>query len=651
MSGAPRSRHLRVAVAAGCTGALLLALAAPASAAVRGRIVQVQASKGILRVVFNAAGLAVNEVIDPASVRLTLDGQPLAAKVDAGAAVRTTNVERRVVLAIDTSGSMVGARIAAARQAAVAYLAKVPADVKVGLVTFSTTAVVAVPPTTDRNRVRTAVQGLTATGNTALFDAVGLAVSQLGASGDRSILLLSDGQDDGSRGTLAQDQAALKASKVALNGVLLGPDGAQQSLTALTTAAGGRVVSAQAAADLTRAFEDVAKDVDKDVVLTAVIPKRFTGGEAPVAVTATAGGQQISDTAIALNLVSNDAAASDPAAFGPKPVEPVTGLFRNSTAMWLGLLALFLGLGALLVQAVVGAGSRQPSMRRRLRPFVDQSGARRKAEPEPPRGVRETAVGLADEIVKQGGLEVRLGNKLEAAGIPLKPSEWLIVHVGIALLLPLVVLLLTNVNPALTLTAVIVGVLGPLGYLAFKATARTRAFLTQLPDTLQLLAGSLSAGYSLPQALDAVVRQGSPPMADELRKALVEARLGAPMEDALDDVADRMGSKDFRWVVMAIRVQRQVGGNLAEVLGTTAATLRERERLRRQVQVLSAEGRLSAYILFGLPIVFALYLLAVRPDYLRPLYTDPIGIFMLVGMAILLTVGGLWLRKVVKVEV
>jgi tight adherence protein B len=225
------------------------------------------------------------------------------------------------------------------------------------------------------------------------------------------------------------------------------------------------------------------------------------------------------------------------------------------------------------------------------------------------------------------------------------------VHVGSALLFPLLVLLITNLNPALTITAVLLGILGPLGFLAFKASRRTRAFLAQLPDTLQLLSGSLSAGYSLPQAIDAVVRQGSPPVADELRKALVEARLGAPIEDALEDVADRMGSKDFRWVVMAIRVQRQVGGNLAEVLATTAATLRERERLRRQVQVLSAEGRLSAYILFGLPVVFALYLLSVRPGYVKPLFTDPIGLVMLVGMAILLTVGAFWLRKVVQVEV
>ncbi len=112
--------------------------------------------------------------------------------------------------------------------------------------------------------------------------------------------------------------------------------------------------------------------------------------------------------------------------------------------------------------------------------------------------------------------------------------------------------------------------------------------------------------------MDTVVREGQQPITGEFNRALVEARLGVPIEDALDGIAERMKSKDFGWVVMAIRIQREVGGNLAELLTTVAATLRERERLRRQVSVLSAEGRLSAWILGLLPVVFALYLVA-RP--------------------------------------
>lgn len=628
--------------------ALLMSLAGPADAAVRGRIVLVEAKQGVLQLVFSAAGLAEGDAIDPGSVEVTLAGTAVDATVASEATV--ASVVRRAVLAIDTSGSMTtNDRIGAARQAALAYLARVPTGVEVGLITFSSRATVRVAPTKDLSKVRTAVQSLVATGDTALYDAVDLARRVLGSQGDRSILVLSDGKDEGSRTTLAANAASLRAAKIPLNAVLLGDTGAQQSLTTLSDAAGGRVVSARATADLTRTFEQAARASDKDIALSVKIPDAFTGGEAPVTVSATAGGQRISDTVLAVNLVST-AATSDPALFGPKAVEPVSGFFRHKAAMALGLIALFVGLGAILAFALNGISGRPQTMKRRLHPFVDQ-GLAGTPEPQHSRGVRETALGFADELVKSRGLEESLGLKLDGAGLPLKPAEWLILHVGFALLFPLMVLLLTNVNPALTIVAVVMGILGPLAYLALKSARRSRAFLAQLPDTLQLIAGSLSAGYSLPQSIDAVVRQGRPPVSDELRKALIEARLGAPIEDALDDVADRMDSKDFRWVVMAIRVQRQVGGNLAEVLTTTAATLRERERLRRQVQVLSAEGRLSAYILFGLPIAFGLYMGAVRPGYLKPLFTEPIGLVLIVGTVILLAIGGLWLRKVVNVEV
>ena len=139
-----------------------------------------------------------------------------------------------------------------------------------------------------------------------------------------------------------------------------------------------------------------------------------------------------------------------------------------------------------------------------------------------------------------------------------------------------------------------------------------KAFNAGLADTLQLIAGSLSAGMSLAQSIDTVVREGQEPIAGEFKRVLVETRLGVPLDDALDGIAERMESKDFAWVVMAIRIQREVGGNLAELLTTVAATLRERDYLRRQVKSLSAEGLLSAYILGALPPAMLVYLLIVR---------------------------------------
>ena len=179
-----------------------------------------------------------------------------------------------------------------------------------------------------------------------------------------------------------------------------------------------------------------------------------------------------------------------------------------------------------------------------------------------------------------------------------------------------------------------------------------KAFKYSLADTLQLMAGSLSAGLSLAQSVDTVVREGQDPIAGEFRRALVEARLGVEIEDAMDGVAKRMESVDFEWVVMAIRIQREVGGNLSELLTNVAATIREREYLERQVQALSAEGRLSVWILGGLPPAFMAYLLVANPSLsatarsARPSATSLLG-----TMAVLLTVGIFWMKKLVKVDV
>jgi tight adherence protein B len=165
------------------------------------------------------------------------------------------------------------------------------------------------------------------------------------------------------------------------------------------------------------------------------------------------------------------------------------------------------------------------------------------------------------------------------------------------------------------------------------------------------MAGGLSAGLSLSQAIDTVVREGQEPMAGELRRALAEHRLGVGIEDALDGIAERMGSEDFRWVVMAVRIQREVGGNLSEILTTVADTLREREYLRRQVRTLSAEGRLSAWILGLLPVVMFCYLLVGNPTFVRPLYTQALGLAFLGGAMFLLALGVFVMSRFVKVEV
>jgi tight adherence protein B len=140
-------------------------------------------------------------------------------------------------------------------------------------------------------------------------------------------------------------------------------------------------------------------------------------------------------------------------------------------------------------------------------------------------------------------------------------------------------------------------------------------------------------------------------MAAELNRAIAETRLGGVLEDSLDRVADRMGSNDLRWTVMAVRIQQRVGGNLSEVLETTAATIRERASMRRKVVALSAEGRLSAYILIGLPILLFGFLYLVRRPYISLLWTTTPGLVLSVIGVVLMVVGWFWMRSLSKVEI
>src|SRR5205814_1455093 len=135
-----------------------------------------------------------------------------------------------------------------------------------------------------------------------------------------------------------------------------------------------------------------------------------------------------------------------------------------------------------------------------------------------------------------------------------------------------------------TIGVLVVAALGPIAVLNFLASQRRRKFQTQLPDMLQLMAGSMRAGYSLMQGVEAVAQEVEEPMGSELRRVLAETRLGRPLEESLEDMADRLDSRDFAWAVMAIRIQREVGGNLAELLSTVAETMIARERLRREVR-------------------------------------------------------------------
>jgi tight adherence protein B len=198
---------------------------------------------------------------------------------------------------------------------------------------------------------------------------------------------------------------------------------------------------------------------------------------------------------------------------------------------------------------------------------------------------------------------------------------------------------------------VIIVAVTPIGALKFLTRRRLKAFEDQLPDTLNLLSGSLRSGYSFMQGVEAVAQETTDPMARELRRVLAEARLGRPLEDALSDVATRMKSRDFEWSVLAIRIQREVGGNLAELLQTVADTMIQRGRLRGEVKALTAEGRLSAIIMGLMPLAIGGFLFMSNPEYIGELFAGAIGWGMVVASVVAGLAGFAWLQKIIKIEV
>jgi tight adherence protein B len=202
------------------------------------------------------------------------------------------------------------------------------------------------------------------------------------------------------------------------------------------------------------------------------------------------------------------------------------------------------------------------------------------------------------------------------------------------------------------LLAVVVLALVPFGaklLLGFRAGRRQAAFADQLDDSLQLMASSLRAGHSLLRAVDSVSHEAESPTSEEFSRIVNETRVGRDLNDALDEVAARMGSEDFTWVAQAIAIHREVGGNLAEVLDAVGNTIRERNAIRRQVKALSAEGKLSAIVLMALPFGVTGFLSITNPEYLAKFTESIVGYGMLAGAAVMLLVGGLWLKKTVAI--
>jgi Flp pilus assembly protein TadB/Mg-chelatase subunit ChlD len=651
-------------VAVGIAGIFVLstasaAQAAPSGESPTGHISGMQITSGHAQFVLSIQNLPTGTHLDPKSIRVTAAGRtlPATAQLNTSRPSGSAAPAQAAMLVLDTSGSMAGAGLAGAKQAATGYARKLPADVRVGLVIFATTPTLVLAPTTDRAALTAALAQVHAGGSTALYDGVSTAVhamAGLPADTVRRLVILSDGDDTASHLALPAVLRLLTQAHVPADVVAFRLPGNDQNVQhQIGAASGGRVLPASSAAELAAAFAVAADTFTDSASVRVDVPANLAGTQAVISVSAAAGKYPISTTTTVKFAGVAPTAAPSPAEAPPAAAaEPA--IHSNASMMWLVLALTFCGLLSVLLLAFW-----RPN---RTRTVSDRIAAMQRyrllgaSETEAKEVARDSvltnaALAAVDRVVRACGMRDRVNASLERAGVRMRPQEWVLLLISIGVVLTTALVFLTG---SLFLAVPIGAVLTWLGgrfYLTVKSSRRAAAFAEQLPDVLQIVASSLRSGFTLSQALDSVVREGTEPASSEFARALTEARLGADLEDALDAVAERMRCRDLSWVVEAVRISREVGGNLAEVLLTTVSTMRERAQMRRQVRTLSAEGRLSAWILVCLPIMIGGWLLLVRRDYLRPLFSTPIGIAMLAGAGLLVGVGAFWMSRLVKVEV
>jgi tight adherence protein B len=245
----------------------------------------------------------------------------------------------------------------------------------------------------------------------------------------------------------------------------------------------------------------------------------------------------------------------------------------------------------------------------------------------------------------------------------LKPSEYLMIWVGTTIGVPVVMFLLSFVvptlgNPILLLIGLAIGFFIPRFWLGRRKNGRLNAFNKQLPDTITLIANALRAGSSFLQAIELVVRESRPPVSTEFGRVIREVNLGLSFDVALENMVRRVKSDDLELMATAIAIQHTVGGNLAEILDSIAFTIRERVRIKGEIRTLTAQQRLSGYVVGFLPIGLAGFLFIAAPDFMKPMFDNRVAVGGLPLGVIILAIGGfsmfmgfMFIRKIVDIEV
>src|SRR6186997_1274014 len=273
------------------------------------------------------------------------------------------------------------------------------------------------------------------------------------------------------------------------------------------------------------------------------------------------------------------------------------------------------------------------------------------------------ALAQLNKVVEQRDFGANLAREIARADLRLKPSEYLVIWAACIVGVPLLMVLLsvampTLRNPFLLVVGLFVGFFLPRLWLGRRKSGRLKSFNKQLPDTITLIANALRAGSSFLQAIELVVRESRPPIATEFGRVIREVNLGLPFDVALENMVRRVKSEDFELMVTAINIQHQVGGNLAEILDSIAFTIRERVRIKGEIRTLTAQGRMSGYVVGFLPLGLLAIISVIAPQFIGPMFEKPpeafglpLGVCMLALGGIMMLIGFLFIRRIVNIEV
>jgi tight adherence protein B len=558
---------------------------------------------------------------------LSENGQPVV-----GFTAKNFGREKSVVLLFDRSQSMLGKAMRDATAAARSFVRSKPASDRIAVVAVGKQAFQLTGFSTGTSEADSALRGLEVdkVRGTALYDAVVLSSELLSADVHqaRVLVLVTDGQEVSSKASLDDAIAAANDARVTVYPIgIESPSFKPGPLKRLAAATGGRYSGAAGTASLQAVYAALAQELQRTWQLTY-----FTTARPGDSFELTAAGAHA--TALAPGVAVESATASSV----PKSVFAVGPMLVATLVGSCILVAAFF-----LFQAPVGA-----ALRRRLAPHIGEPQRKRSRGPVEERFATASSVMRATERAF-GNLRLwhKLHRLLERADLPLRTVELAYICLGSALLLALI-FGVAGAGSIFTLLGFLAGAMVPVGFVWYKARQRLSAIDDQLPDLLMTLAASLKAGHSFRAGIQAVVDEGQPPASKEFNRVLTETRLGRPMDEALADMAERVGSNNLSFVVTAVTIQRQVGGSLAGIFDMVADAVRNRQQFARKIKGLTAMGRMSAYVLVGVPFFMAGTITLLSRDYMRPLYFSGTGQKLLVIGFVMIGIGSLMLRKIVN---